>query len=133
MVGGPTHASGMSRPGAREDAVSQSGGAGAVSTGDGLREWPAAVQVPAQVWAATFDTRMDKPTVPGSTARAARQRLQHLGCRAVAPGMSFHVTSTRGPLVDGEIARSAVGQGLADRIPHQGPQVLRQSPNQPAD
>jgi len=89
VVGAPTHAFGMSRPGTREDAVSQSEGAGVVSTGDGLREWPAAVQVPAQVWAATFDTRMDKPTVPGSAACAAGRRLQHLGGRAVAPGMSF--------------------------------------------
>jgi len=58
IVGGPTHAFGMSRPGTRQDATKQASH-GLVSAGIGLREWLAALQAPAGVQAATFDTRIN--------------------------------------------------------------------------
>ena len=62
--------------------------------------------VSASVGAAAFDTRIDKPRVPGSAARAAEKRLRRLGFRFVAAAESFYVTGTKGPLVPGEVERA---------------------------
>jgi hypothetical protein len=105
VVGGPTHAFGMSRPQTRQDAARQAA-AGLVSRGIGLREWLAALQGPAGIAAATFDTRISKPRVPGSAARAAEKRLRRLGFRIVAPAASFYVEGTSGPLQEGEKQRA---------------------------
>ncbi|MGH2673123.1 MAG: flavodoxin family protein [Actinomycetota bacterium] len=107
VVGGPTHAFGMSRPGTRKTAVEQAG-EGAVSTGIGLREWLDALERGSRnVAAAAFDTRIDKPRwLVGSAARAAEKRLRRLGLRIVAPPQSFSVAGTPGPLLDGEAERA---------------------------
>ena len=106
LVGGPTHAFGLSRPGTREDASRQAGGR-VVSEGIGLREWLAALaRTSGDVAVATFDTRIAKPRVPGSAARAAEKRLRKLGFRVVAASESFYVTGTAGPLVEGETERA---------------------------
>jgi flavodoxin len=117
VVGGPTHAFGMSRPGTRQDAARQAGH-NVVSAGIGLREWLAGVrEEPTGVAAATFDTRVKKPHLPGSAARAAEKRLRKLGSRVVAPSTSFYVTGTDGPLVDGEPERARQwGEKLAAEL-----------------
>ena len=117
VVGGPTHAFGMSRPQTRQDAAKQAT-AGLVSRGIGLREWLTSLQAPAGVAAAAFDTRISKPRLPGSAARAAEKRLRRLGFRIAAPAESFHVEGTSGPLHEGEQQRarrwaSRSGQGPA--------------------
>lgn len=106
IVGGPTHAFGLTRPRTRQDAARQADG-GLVSSGDGLREWLEGVGPPsAGVRAAAFDTRIDKPRVPGSAARGAERRLRRLGFGGLAPAESFYVTGTKGPLLEGERARA---------------------------
>ena len=106
VVGGPTHAFGMSRPGTRQDAGRQAEH-GLVSAGIGLREWLTAVHGGSgSVAAAAFDTRIDRPRLPGSAARAAEKRLGRLGFRIVAPAKSFYVDGTQGPLLDGELERA---------------------------
>lgn len=106
VVGGPTHAFGMSRPKTRQDAAQQAGHA-VVSAGIGIREWLAIVQGGSNsIAAAAFDTRINKPRVPGSAARAAQKRLGRLGFRIVAPAESFWVTGTPGPLLEGEPGRA---------------------------
>src|SRR5687767_12158436 len=61
VVGGPTHAFGMSRPRTRQTAAEQAG-PDLVSTGIGLREWIATLEGGSDdVAAAAFDTRIDKP------------------------------------------------------------------------
>ena len=106
VVGGPTHAFGMSRPRTREDATRQAGGH-VVSERTGLREWLASLErTSGNVAAAAFDTRIDKPRVPGSAARGAEKRLRKLGFRIAAPSESFYVTGVAGPLVDGETERA---------------------------
>jgi hypothetical protein len=105
VVGGPTHAFGMSRPGTRQDAARQASD-GLVSTGIGLREWLDGLQRSAGVAVAAFDTRISKPRLPGSAARAAEKRLRRLGFRVVAPAASFYVEGTTGPLVEGERERA---------------------------
>src|SRR5918995_1717010 len=88
VLGGPTHAFGMSRPATRRDAAKQAE-RGLVSAGIGMREWLATVRKgPAIIAAAAFDTRIAKPRVPGSAARAAAKRLKRLGLRVVAPAES---------------------------------------------
>ena len=106
VVGGPTHAFGMSRERTRESAVAQAAG-GVVSAGGGLREWLGAVTGGSRaVAAASFDTRIDKPRMPGSAAHGAEKRLRRLGFRVLVPAASFYVTDTSGPLVEGERERA---------------------------
>jgi flavorubredoxin len=114
VVGGPTHAFGLSRPATREDAAKQAGGQ-IVSSAGGIREWLDKIDASgAPVSAAAFDTRIDKPRLPGSAARKAEKRLRRLGFRSAARAQSFFVTGTKGPLVAGEAHRArAWGEQLA--------------------
>jgi hypothetical protein len=104
VVGGPTHAFGMTRPSTRQDAERKAGHV--ISAQIGLREWLAGVRTAGPPAAATFDTRIAKPRVPGSAARAAEKRLRRLGYRMAAPAESFFVTDVDGPLVEGEAERA---------------------------
>lgn len=103
VVGGPTHAFGMSRPSTREDAAKQT--ATLVSTGIGIREWLAEAEIDASVPVAVFDTRVDRPRLPGSAAAAAAKRLRRRGRRITAKA-SFYVTGREGGPVDGELGRA---------------------------
>ncbi len=117
LVGGPTHAFGLSRTGTRENAIRQAGGR-VVSEGIGLREWLAALaRTGGGVAVAAFDTRIAKPRVPGSAARAAEKCLRKLGFRVVAASESFYVAGTAGPLVEGETERArAWGEKLGQDV-----------------
>lgn len=106
VIGGPTHAFGMSRATTRADAVKQAEGAGVLSGKLGIREWLTAVTVSPHLQVAAFDTRVYKPHLPGSAAHAAERRLRRLGCTVFAPAKSFFVAGTKGPLVDGELDRA---------------------------
>jgi len=119
VVGGPTHAFGLSRQGTRRSAAQQPGRA-VVSAGMGLREWLGTVRgSSASVAAAAFDTRIKKPRLPGSAARAAEKRLRRLGFRILATATSFHVAGTlvprRGRGQRWHLPRSVVTHDLADR------------------
>jgi hypothetical protein len=104
VVGAPTHAFGLSRPGTRRSAEGQGA---AVDPTVGLRDWLTQVkEVPAGLCAAAFDTRIRRPRLPGSAARAANRRLKRLGLRPVAHPESFWVTATAGPLLPGEVERA---------------------------
>lgn len=106
VVGGPTHALGMSRASTRADAVKQ----GALPTGGpevGLREWIARLSSgPSKVPAVTFDTRVKKRGLPGSAARTAQKQLRRRGFSIAAPARSFYVGGTPGPMLDGELQRA---------------------------
>jgi hypothetical protein len=83
VVGGPTQAFGMSRPATRADAQAQSGLAAAGPT-IGVREWVESLEPPERaVCAATFDTRILSPHVPGS---AAGRDAGSAPCRVPADG-----------------------------------------------
>jgi hypothetical protein len=106
VVGGPTHAFGLTRPRTRQDAATQADEP-LVSPAGGVREWLEAAELPRSgVGAAAFDTRIDKPWVPGSAAQGAEKRLRRLGFRVVAEAQSFYVTGTKGPLATGEVERA---------------------------
>lgn len=103
VVGGPTHAFGMSRSSTRADAADK----GIVlSAGRGIREWLDGVQLPGAIQAATFDTKVTKPRLPGSAASAAAKRLRRKGARMVARPKTFYVTGAEGPLAADELERA---------------------------
>ena len=110
VIGGPTHAFGMSRPSTRVSAGQQGAGESAAG-GTGLREWLDLLPEPTAYRPATaaFDTRIRKPGVPGSAARSAARRLRHAGLPVVVPPMSFWVRGTGGPLLPGEEDRASSG------------------------
>lgn len=124
VVGGPTHAFGMSRPQTRQEAVKQAGG-DVVSRSRGIREWLAAVTRSAPVPAVAFDTRVNKRFVPGSAARAAQRRLRGKGFGSAGKPTTFYVEGTPGPLLEGELSRAREwGERLAASITtgRKGPQ-----------
>lgn len=104
VVGGPTHAFGLSRRATREEAATVAHHA-LVSPGRGLREWLDDLDgAVARTRVATFDTRFRH--VPGSAARAAARRLRRRGFALAAKPASFHVVSREGPLASGEEDRA---------------------------
>jgi len=119
VVGGPTHAFGLSRPETRREAAGLGPAAApVVSSGRGLREWLEALAPSDRATpAVTFDTRVDKPHVPGSAAKKARKRLRHRGFEDFDEPQSFYVHGKAGPLADGEVDRArAWGADLARRL-----------------
>jgi flavodoxin len=105
VVGGPTHAFSMSRESTRADAV-EKGADKAVLSGPGIREWIEELTPTPGITVAVFDTRVRRPRVPGSAARAARKHLRARGFRAVDPPTTFWVDGLTGPLHEGEDARA---------------------------
>ncbi len=113
VVGGPTHALGMSRPGTREDAEKRGG----QHLPTGIREWLAGSE-PLHVRAAAFDTHVRHPNVPGHASRKAGKVLRRLGADLVAAPESFYVDDVDGPLLPGELERArAWGAELVGLLP----------------
>ena len=111
VVGGPTHAHGMSRPTTRSSASDQAGKdpdlhfeAGA--DGPGLREWLQALPRHDHGCAAAFDTRVDGPELlTGSASRGIAKRLVKHGFVLIAPAESFLV-DRHNRLLAGEAERA---------------------------
>ena len=112
VVGGPTHAHGMSKPESRADSTRRAGDRLVVSRGIGIREWLETLRGRSTpVAAAAFDTRIKGPGILwGSAAKGADKHLRGLGFRPVAGPESFLVEGPTGPLfdrlVDGETDRA---------------------------
>lgn len=127
VVGGPTHAFGMSRQKTR-DSASREARAGAdashalVSATIGIREWLDAVRMPAHsLMVATFDTKVSRPSLPGSAARSAERVLRRLGAVPALPARSFEVLGMSEGLADGQLeAAEAWGRELAALLPARG-------------
>jgi hypothetical protein len=108
VIGGPTHAHGMTNPDSRRSAARKAERP-VISTGIGIREWLAAVgAAPAGVSAAAFDTRIKGPGLLwGSAAKAAAGRLKEQGFRATVPPESFLINGPTGPVHDVLLAGEA--------------------------
>jgi hypothetical protein len=106
VVGGPTHAFGMSRESTRREAQGRGGHASQVETG--VRDWVARLPADrADRLYATFDTRVAKVQhLPGSAARAAARALHRSGHHAVGHPESFFVADVEGPLLPDELGRA---------------------------
>jgi hypothetical protein len=114
IVGGPTHAHGMTRSATRRTAIDDEKNTyDDPSVGAGLRDWlgglPAVVGLPA----ATFDTRFDRsPLLTGEASKGIERRLRGLRFD-VRERKSFFV-DTSNQLVDGQLKRAwAWGRSLA--------------------
>lgn len=118
LVGGPTHAFGMSRPATRIDAARQVHAI--ISLERGIREWLKSLPVrTSTTQAAAFDTHVTS-RFTGSAARAVSRRLDRLDYPLVAAPEGFRVTAVKGPLIDGELDRAwawgiALGAAVATR------------------
>ena len=118
VIGAPTHAFSLSRPGTREEAVRQ--GAPAAHARTGVREWLAqAPSPPARAGlAAVFDTRVAKVRkLPKAAATRGGHLLKRLGFTLVQRPEPFLVEDTKGPLIDGEVERASEwARGLAREV-----------------
>lgn len=111
VVGGPTHALGMSRPSGRGDVNTRDGQA------PGIREWLASAE-PLRLRAAAFDTHVRRPSLPGAASKKAAKQLRRLGAELMAAPESFWVERAEGPLLPGELERArAWGAELAGLLP----------------
>lgn len=116
VVGGPTHAFGMTRPSTRSDAATKAGHS-VISARRGIREWIEALVPTSSTGFATFDTRVYRPRVPGSAAKKARKELAAKGLPQAAEPETFYVTGSDGPLKEGERHRAkAWGERLAAEL-----------------
>lgn len=104
VVGGPTHAFGMSRPTTRADAATRTTSA-LVSPGVGVREWLEALVPHPGLVGAAFGTRALRRGVPGSAARGIARRLRRHHVRVLAPAEDVYVDGVDGGLLDGEVDR----------------------------
>jgi hypothetical protein len=77
----------MSRPSTRESAA-QRGTVRANAVDVGVREYLACSPLLLGIAAAAFDTKVDKPFLPGSAAHKAHRQLRRLRCRMVMPAES---------------------------------------------
>lgn len=113
VVGGPTHAHGMSRTGTRESAALQFTKP-LVSDGIGVREWLDAIRPPVRrVHAAAFDTRARIPAwASGSAASGFAKRLEGSGFRLVEKPRSFFIQTKAEP-VDDLLAAGELDQARA--------------------
>ena len=117
VVGGPTHAHGMSRPQTRQTAADNAP-AGVIPSRTGLREWLGALgRSRPGLSAAAFDTRFDKSRwLTGSAAAGAARLLGRHHCVVILPPESFYVEQKAGPLAGGELDRARRwGEKLAAR------------------
>jgi hypothetical protein len=132
VVGGPTHALGMSRPATREDAAKQVQSP-LVSNGIGVREWLSSLIPPDHrdmPLAAAYDTHLDHPMVVrrlGSAGASITKKLHQLGFTMATEPEHFWVSGTQGPLREGELERSCDwGRALAESCETSGlPATIR--------
>jgi hypothetical protein len=105
VIGAPTHAFGLSRRSTRNSAARQ-GGPTLTPERVGVREWIAALDADPTTLVATFDTRIDRPRLPGSAARSAARLLRRKGITTVVSPTSFYVIGIDGPLKEHERNRA---------------------------
>lgn len=97
VVGGPTHAFGMSRPQTRTAAADGAHKPDSSLTlepdavGTGVREWLTALE-PGRGIAAAFDTRVKMPGAMGHASRGIGKLLRRRGYRLLTQPQSFFVT-----------------------------------------
>jgi hypothetical protein len=117
VVGGPTHAHGMSREQTRETALADAKNTYAEPTASpGLREWMDRLPRGDGRLAAAFDTRIKAPALlTGSAAKGIARRLGDHGFAVVVDAASFLVTKDN-RLIDGEIDHATSwGERIAER------------------
>jgi len=122
VVGGPTHAHGMTRESTRKSAVeaAEKSGSDLVldpdAEGEGLRDWFDDLGTLA-THAAAFDTRMEGPVVfTGRASKGIAHRLTKHGCALIDEPRSFLVTKHNHLETDEEEHALTWGTGLAESL-----------------
>lgn len=122
VVGGPTHMHGMSRAGSRKAAAETAAKDDAIdlepdAVGTGVRDWLGELPQRSGVFAAAFDTRIDKPVfLTGSAAKGIEKELKKHHLHTLDDPASFLVEGSEGPLKRGELERAkAWGHDLVER------------------
>ena len=117
VVGAPTHAFGLSRPGTRADAVRQ--GASSEHSGPGVREWLTRLHAgrAPHTSVAAFDTRGSKVArLPMAAGPSIIRLARRAGLHPCGKPLGLLVDDVKGPLLDGELDRAArFGEQLAER------------------
>ncbi len=112
VVGGPTHARGMTRTMSRTGAVEKAKEQGREeildpdAEGEGLREWFDALGQVAGTPATAFDTHGEPVLLAGGAARGIGKRLRKHGFTLVADPQGFVVEGMEGPMRDGELNKA---------------------------
>lgn len=112
VVGGPTHAHGLSTDRSRHAAQEQAGKDAALdldvaADGPGIREWLVEIGQVDGINAAAFDTRVDGPALlTGRASKTIARHLERHGFAIVADPISFLV-DRHNHLVPGEPERAA--------------------------
>ena len=118
VVGGPTHAHGMSHDATRKAAAAEDDDLSLDpdAEGPGLREWFGTLPE-LHVQMAAFDTRLDAPPIlTGRASKGITRKLHALGCPILAEPESFLVTK-ESHLEDDEEARARDwGRSLATEL-----------------
>jgi hypothetical protein len=117
VVGGPTHAFGLSSERTRRSASDQAP-TGIVSTGPGVREWVACLaRYGGRLAVAAFDTHIDKTWVPGAASKKLDKMMRGMGLFVLEAPTSFYVHDTTGPLIGGETERAELlGRRLGEQL-----------------
>lgn len=123
VVGGPTHAHGMTRQSTRKaaaDALDKPKNELTLDPdagGEGLREWFDSLEK-VDCSAAAFDTRFDlPPLISGRASKGINKRLRRHGLTVVAKPESFFVERDSTALGEGEEGRArAWGEDLAKHV-----------------
>lgn len=111
LVGGPTHAFGMTRASTRSDAERDHP---PVLSRTGVREWLDAAKLPSGVACAAFDTKVVTPNLPGSAGKGIDKALRRLGGTPAGAPRTFRVHGKWDGLAEGEAERArAWGAELA--------------------
>lgn len=121
VVGGPTHAHGMSHDATRKAAVQAAAKDDDLSLdpdaeGLGLRAWLGSLPK-LNVQIAAFDTRLDaSPILTGRASKGITRRLHALGCPILAEPESFLVTKQNHLEDDEEVRARDWGRSLATKL-----------------
>lgn len=110
VVGGPTHAWGLSRRRTRQiaadDVAKRDGTVERAAVEMGVREWLMDIEGKGHRSAA-FDTRLDRPHfLTGSAVRGIERGLLAADFTIFSRPRSFRVTGSAGPLAEGELERA---------------------------
>lgn len=105
VIGGPTHAHGLSREATRRAA--HQGNQDGPAVHEGVREWLERLPSVQRAPAAAFDTRVDRSRLlTGSASHGMARRLRQRGYRMLDAPESFLVDGAEGPLAPGEVERA---------------------------
>jgi len=137
VVGGPTHALGMSRASTRasrpahvatDEDRARADGEPRADSGPGVREYLRRLRIPTGLAVGAYDTRVNT-TVPAGASRGIARRITALGGELVTSAQGFPVLAVTGPLAEGVEERArAWGGELGVALTERAQSTVNDSP-----